>query len=198
MVTSLNSAVENAGASSFSDPQLLAGVTAAVQSAGARLVERFGQQPAFTNRREVVAAIHANDGASLAVLRPALQALRPQAAWAEDELESGPLPPGEWWVGDPVEGNVNHVHAMTDWGVTATLVRDNVALLTVVHLPLAAETYTATRGGGAFRNGVALHPSAKRDLDAAIAGTGQAAPGCVHQSGVRVGPDLDARRVVAE
>ncbi len=32
---------------------------------------------------------------------------------------------------------------MEDWAVTATLVRDNQPVLTVVHLPLTGDTYTA-------------------------------------------------------
>jgi len=153
-----------------------AGVEQALTEAGKVLVDRFTDRPGFTDRDDVVRAIHANDNASLAVLRPALEALRPEAGWAEDELESGALPPGEWWVTDPVEGNVNHIHGMTDWGVTATLVRDNVPVLTGVHLPLTGDTYTAVLGGGALLNGRPIRPSAKQELNAAIAGTGQASP----------------------
>ena len=52
-------------------------------------------------------------------------------------IGDGALPPGEWWVVDPAEGNVNHLHALPEWAVTATLVRDNQQVLTAVHLPLA-------------------------------------------------------------
>ena len=46
-------------------------------------------------------------------------------------------------------------------GVTATLLRDNLPVLTAVHLPMAAETCTALRGGGAWLNGKQLHASRK-------------------------------------
>lgn len=110
------------------------------------------------------------------MLREPLLAARPQAGWADDELDGGPLPAGEWWITDPVEGNANHVHGLSDWGVTATLVRDNEPVLTVIYLPLTEELFTAVRGGGAFRNGEPIQVGAKRDLDAAIVGTGQASP----------------------
>lgn len=141
------------------------------------MLELFSPRPEYTTRDEVVAAIHANDFESLAVLRPHLNAIRPGAGWVEDELESGPLPDGEWWVADPVEGNINHVHGMPDWGVTATLVRDNVPVLTAVHMPLTGNTYHAVRGGGAFLDDVPIHPSGKTRLDGALVGTGQARPG---------------------
>jgi myo-inositol-1(or 4)-monophosphatase len=110
-------------------------------------------------------------------LRQQLLAIRPQARWLEDEEASGPLPSGEWWVVDPVEGNVNHIHGLGDWSVTATLVRDNEAVLTVVDEPLTAHVYTALRGSGAFLNGRAIQASRKQELSVAMLSTAQAMPG---------------------
>jgi len=124
-----------------------------------------------------VAAIDANDAASLGLLRDALAQARPGAGWAEDEEGGGALPAGEWWVTDPVEGNVNHIHGMPDWGVTATLVRDNAPVLAVVTVPPTGDTYTAVRGGGAYLDGARLRASAKTDLGVALVATGQATPG---------------------
>lgn len=93
-----------------------------------------------------------------------------------DIVDAIALPPGEWWVVDPVEGAINHIHGQPDWCVTATLVRDNQPVLTAVHLPIAGDTYTARLGAGAWLNGVRLAPSAKTELRAAMAGTGQATP----------------------
>jgi myo-inositol-1(or 4)-monophosphatase len=92
----------------------------------------------------------------------------------------------------PVEGNINHIHGMTDWGVTATLVRDNVSVLTAVHLPLIGNTYTAVRGGGAYLDRVRLHPSKKTDLGAALVGTGQAMPGEDSETHRRIGQSVTA------
>ena len=103
--------------------------------------------------------------------------LRPGAGWVEDELESGPLTEGEWWVADPVEGNINHCHGIPDWGVTATLVRDNSPTVTTVYLPLTDQLYAAVRGGGATLDGTALRTSTKTEFSGAMVGTGQARPG---------------------
>lgn len=161
---------------SADDARVLTLAVAAVQSAGLAVRARFhsGTRPA--SRHDIGSMIAANDAVSLAVLRPALSSARPAAQWADDEGGSGLLPAGEWWVVDPVEGAINHIHGLPDWGVTATLVHDNVAVLTVVHLPLRAETYTALRGGGAWLNGKRLQVSLKTALNAAMAGTGQAVP----------------------
>lgn len=161
---------------SADDASLLTLAVAAVQSAGLAVRARFRTDTRPGSRHDIGAMIAANDAVSLAVLRPALSSARPAAQWAGDEGGSGLLPAGEWWVVDPVEGAINHIHGLPDWGVTATLVRDNVAVLTVVHLPLRAETYTALRGGGAWLNGKRLQVSLKTALNAAMAGTGQAVP----------------------
>lgn len=159
------------------DAALLASTIGAVTSAGNALKQRFSTKaPLFRNRSEIISAVHANDAVALGFLREQLAQVRPQARWVDDEFERGALPPGEWWVVDPVEGNINHVHGMTEWCVTATLVQDNVSLLSVVYLPMTEETYTAVRGCGAWLNGSALRASAKTDLDTALVGTGQAEP----------------------
>ncbi|UQN09802.1 inositol monophosphatase family protein [Deinococcus sp. QL22] len=190
--TTLISAFDQPNASLAEDQALLPTVVAGVEATGQLLLQRFENRPEFKTRDDVVAAIDANDDAALTLLRPALLQARPQAGWVEDELESGLLPGGEWWITDPVEGNVNHIHGMTDWGVTATLVRDNVPVLTVVHLPLLGTTYTAVQGGGAFQDGVALRASAKDDLDGALVGTGQARPGESSDTFRRIGLSVTA------
>ena len=73
-----------------------------------------------------------------------------------------------------MEGNVNHVHGLSEWCVSVTLLRDNVPVLTAVYQPIGELTYTAVRGAGAHLNGQPLHVSAKKDLASAIVTTGQA------------------------
>lgn len=174
------------------DAAILPRMVEAVHAAGDHLLARFSTDARPASGKEVVEAIYANDAAALSVLRPGLEAAHPGAGWAEDELGSGALPAGEWWVTDPVEGNINHIHGMNDWAVTATLVRDNVPVVTVVHLPLVGSTYSALRGGGAYLDGVRLRPSAKTELGAALVGTGQARPGEDPETHRRLGESVIA------
>lgn len=174
------------------DSTLLSEVTAAVEAAGVTLRDRYTPQARGVSLDEVVDEIHANDDAVLDVLREPLLRARQGSQWAEDELAGGALPPGEWWVVDPAEGNINHVHGMDDWAVTATLVRDNQPVLTVVHLPLTGDTYAAVAGGGSRLNGQPLKVSAKTDLGAALIGTGQAKPGEDERTFRRIGDSVTA------
>ncbi|MFG1791781.1 inositol monophosphatase family protein [Nocardia sp. NPDC049149] len=159
-----------------SDANLLAQTAIAVRTASSALRERFGDVVRYQTREELMRALAANDDTVLDILRPRLEALRPDARWVEAELDGGALPAGEWWIVDPVEGNINHLHALPEWAVTATLVRDNQPVLTAVHLPLTGETYTALAGAGAHRDGKPLHVSGTTDLGLSIVATSQARP----------------------
>lgn len=165
-----------ATAGSASDADLLAQTVIAVRAAGSALRERFGDVVRYQTREELMRALAANDDAALDILRPRLALLRPDARLVEDELAGGALPPGEWWVLDPAEGNVNHLHALPEWAVTATLVRDNQPVLTAVHLPLTGETYTALAGAGAHLDGRPLRVSQTTDLGLSLVATSQARP----------------------
>ncbi|MFG3280379.1 inositol monophosphatase family protein [Streptomyces sp. NPDC048111] len=175
-----------------SDAALLAQTALAVEAAGSVLRERFGGVVRHRTREELMAALAANDDAALDVLRPRLTSLRPGARWVEEELAGGALPPGEWWVVDPAEGNVNHLHGLPEWAVTATLVQENQPVLTAVHLPLTGETYTALAGGGAHLDGRPLHVSETSDLGLGLVATSQARPDEAEAVTRRIGSSITA------
>jgi myo-inositol-1(or 4)-monophosphatase len=158
------------------DTSLMAEVEAAVRKAAKPLADAFSREARPQDMAHLLAMLDANDELVLEQLRPALQTLRPEAGWIEDEDEGGALPPGEWWLVDPVEGNVNHIHGLTEWGISVVLVRDAEPCLAVMHLPLANDTYTAISGKGAQLNGVPISVSVKKSLSAALVATGQARP----------------------
>lgn len=176
----------------MTDHHLLPAVVAAVEAAAARLMERFSSDAHPDTADELIAAIRGNDAESLAILRPALERALPEARWADGEEDGGALPPGVWWVTDPVEGNVNHIHGRAGWGVSATLVRDNEAVLAVVTIPQAHETYTAVVGGGAWLGTSRLAVSVKTELRASLVGTGQARPGEDYETTLKLGRSVTA------
>jgi myo-inositol-1(or 4)-monophosphatase len=159
------------------DAGLLSCVIEAATAAGSRLLAEFSPAARPGNRADMAAVGGHTEELVLGELRPELASLRPQAGWVEEEMETTPLPPGEWWVVDAVEGAVNYAHGMAEWCVTVTLMRDGQPELAVVRQPVGDLTYTAVRGAGAHLNGQRLHASAKTSLDAAIAVTGQAEAG---------------------
>ncbi|RSO51152.1 3'(2'),5'-bisphosphate nucleotidase CysQ [Streptomyces sp. WAC 06725] len=192
MPESTQSTPSAAPAGSASDADLLAQTAIAVRAAASVLRERFGDVVRYRTREELMRALAANDDAALGVLRPRLTLLRPDARFVEDELAGGALPPGEWWVLDPAEGNVNHLHALPEWAVTATLVRDNQPVLTAVHLPLTGETYTALAGAGARLDGRPLRVSRTADLGLSLVATSQARPDEDEKVVRRIGSSITA------
>ena len=172
--------------------EILKAATAAVRQAGARLLQRFSTESRQANLDELLSALHGNDTAVADVLRPALTEALPGSRWSDDEHGSGPMPAGDWWIVDPVGGNLNAVHGMPDWNIGVSLVRDGRPALAVLSSPLNDEMFTAVAGGGAFLNGVRITVSTKTDLDAALAGTGQALPGREVERARRVGASVAA------
>jgi myo-inositol-1(or 4)-monophosphatase len=156
---------------------LLSAVAAAATAAGDRLLPEFSPAARPVTRGDMAAVGRRTEDLVLGELRPELARLRPGAGWVSGDLETTLLPPGEWWVVDAVEGAVNYLHGMPEWGVTVALVQDGEPVLAVVRQPVGDFTYTAARGAGAQLNRHPLRVSAKTALDAAIAVTGQAEAG---------------------
>ncbi|WP_318306712.1 inositol monophosphatase family protein [Amycolatopsis solani] len=169
----------------------------AVRDAGARMLARYAAGSRPSGLPELLANLRDNDTAVAEVLRPALSAIRPEARWLDDEHGSGPLDPGEFWLIDPVGGNVNAVHGMPDWNVGVSLVRDGRPVLAALYFPVLDELFTAAEGGGAFLNGAPLRVSAKTSLDGALAGTGQAQPGHDAEFFARMGKSFTAMSAAA-
>jgi myo-inositol-1(or 4)-monophosphatase len=159
------------------DGRLLSAVTQIAIEAGDRLLAVYSPGARPSDRDELMKAALRNEEASSAGLREALQVLRPDARWLEEDNETGAIPAGEWWVVDTAEGSVNHVHGLPEWGVSITLVSDGVPVLGVFREPVGDVTCTVRRGYGAFQDGRQLRASGKAGLEVAVVGTGQAEAG---------------------
>jgi myo-inositol-1(or 4)-monophosphatase len=179
------------GVTSARDSRLLKAVVDAVRDAGSRLQARYSTEARPIERNDLYAALESNEKDSVWLLRAALTAARPKANWVTEDRETGELPPGEWWAVDAVEGNINHIHGLPEWCVTATLVRDGTPVLAAVHQPVGDVTFTAIRGGGAFLDGKRIEVSGKSDLSIAITTTGQAEAG-QENSYQRIGASITA------
>ena len=99
----------------------------------------------------------------------------------------------EWrWVIDPLDGTVNYAHGDPCFCVSIGVERGGVRTVAAVYDPLRDELFEGVRGGGARRNGRAIHVSRERDLGRALLATGFAYD--VHDS-ERDNLDLLARAV---
>ena len=76
------------------------------------------------------------------------------------------------WVVDPLDGTTNYLHRFPMYAVSiAALVGGELLAGIVHHVPLGVQ-YTATKGGGAARNGERITVSALSEPSHALIGTG--------------------------
>jgi myo-inositol-1(or 4)-monophosphatase len=85
------------------------------------------------------------------------------------------LSPGHdaWtWIIDPLDGTTNFLHGYPMYAVSIAVARGSTLEAGVVVNSTSGEEWTATRGGGAYRNGVRIHVSQIATLPRALIGTG--------------------------
>lgn len=85
-------------------------------------------------------------------------------AWDE------PGPP--MWLIDPLDGTVNFAHGLPFVGVSLGLLVEGKPVVGVIYDPLRDETFAATAGSGATRDGQPIHVSAVDRLADAFLATG--------------------------
>jgi myo-inositol-1(or 4)-monophosphatase len=76
------------------------------------------------------------------------------------------------WVIDPIDGTTNYLYGHPGWAVSIAAEDDEGVVAGVVADPMHGEVFTATRGGGARRDGRPIACSAASDLATALIGTG--------------------------
>lgn len=79
---------------------------------------------------------------------------------------------GVSWCIDPIDGTVNFVHGQPGFCVSIAAQREGRSVAAVVVSPLHHDTFTATRGGGAFRNDQPITCSDPPGIGRAVIGTG--------------------------
>ncbi|MGC4787621.1 inositol monophosphatase family protein [Micromonospora sp. DT178] len=106
----------------------------------------------------------------------ALRRLRPGDAVLGEEYgagETGPVAPGGVrWIVDPIDGTVNYLYGIPHCAVSLAAEVDGEVVAGVVRNVSTGEEWTATVGGGAWRDGERLRCSTETDLGQALVATG--------------------------
>ena len=108
------------------------------------------------------------------LLRARLGAAFPDAALLTEERDDdlSRLAHARLLVIDPIDGTRAFMSGDPRWAVSIALVDQGRPLAGIVHAPALGETFTASRGGGAWRNGAPVAASAR----ASLAGARMAGP----------------------
>ena len=99
-----------------------------------------------------------------AMLRGRLLAARPDYGWLSEETADSTerLEKQRIFIVDPIDGTIAYMKRAPWWCGPIPVVEDGQVVAAVIHAPVMNETYEATRGGGARRNG---EPIAASDVD---------------------------------
>jgi myo-inositol-1(or 4)-monophosphatase len=89
-----------------------------------------------------------------------------------EELQPEMVTDGMVWIVDPLDGTTNFLHDFPSYAVSIAAAVDGVLEAAVVMNVARQESYTATRGGGAWHRERRLAVSAIADPEYALIGTG--------------------------
>lgn len=119
------------------------------------------------------------DQACERLLRDRLLGARPGDGLLGEEGASEPSTSGLTWVVDPIDGTVNYLYGIPEYAVSIAAVtgdptddEGHQVVAGCVHNPMSGQVFTATLGGGAHVDGVALACNDLDDLSQALLATG--------------------------
>ena len=112
------------------------------------------------------------DHAAERLIVDGLLAARPDDGLVGEEGAARAGTSGLRWVIDPLDGTTNYLYGLPGWGVSIAAEDAAGVVAGVVVDAVRAEVYTATRGGGAFRDGAPIACAEATDLATALVGTG--------------------------
>jgi myo-inositol-1(or 4)-monophosphatase len=103
----------------------------------------------------------------------ALRAVRPDdAVLGEEYGDGGTADAPVRWVLDPIDGTVNYLYGLPQYAVSLAAEVDGTVVAGVVINAATGDEWTATLGGGAWRDGRRLTGPDTATLDQALVGTG--------------------------
>ncbi|MEU4241440.1 inositol monophosphatase family protein [Actinoplanes sp. NPDC026619] len=104
----------------------------------------------------------------------ALRSARPGDGVLGEEYgdSAAPEPGAVRWILDPIDGTVNYLYGLPQYAVSLAAEADGVVVAGVVINAATGDEWTATLGGGAWREGRRLSCSERTELSQSLVGTG--------------------------
>ena len=101
-----------------------------------------------------------------------LSKLFPEDGFLGEERGAQNLDARMLWIIDPIDGTHNFLTGIPIWCVSVGLMVDGELVLGIIYHPLAAELYSARKGGGAFLNGHPIKVTGETEITRARIGVG--------------------------
>ena len=153
--------------------ELLALATGAAEQAVALLLD--GRRRALDTMRSKSTAtdmVSELDHAAEELIQGVLLGARPDDGFLGEETGSRAGTSDVTWVVDPLDGTTDYLYDHPGWNVSIAAAGPDGTLAAVVSIPALGEVFTATRGGGARRNGEPVVCSTLTHLPGALCATG--------------------------
>ena len=131
----------------------------AAEKAGERLVELRGTVD--VREKGPADLVTAADLASQQIIFDELNGHFPEFGFiGEEEIDEISKISGEYcWIVDPLDGTTNYVHGLDNFSISIGLRHLDEIVMGLVHDPIRAETFWATKDDGAYLNGKPLRVS---------------------------------------
>jgi myo-inositol-1(or 4)-monophosphatase len=149
-------------------------INLAIQAAcagGAVLMEKFGTNLVVTHKGDVDLVTEA-DRAAEAVIVDLFQHHCPDYDILAEEADYNRQHREFCWIIDPLDGTTNYAHGFPWFAVSIALEYNGEVVAGVIFNPCSGEMFTATKGGGAFLNGVPITVSTTTRLENSLLATG--------------------------
>lgn len=101
-----------------------------------------------------------------------LLAARPHDGMTGEEGANRPSTSGVRWIIDPLDGTTSYIYGYPAYSVSIAAELDGEVVAGAVFDAAHGRLYAASRGGGAFRDGVTLHVNEETRLGHALTSTG--------------------------
>lgn len=112
------------------------------------------------------------DRAAEAQIRATLHRLRVDDAMVGEEGTADPGTSGVEWIVDPIDGTTNYLYGYPGFAVSVAAAIHGEVVAGVVIDPMHRDVFTASKGGGARRNGEPIGASRQTEVGHALVATG--------------------------
>jgi len=151
--------------------ELLAFAEGLARGAGGILRRNYGRQQTIHFKGEINLVTDVDHESEKYILGGIRETFPDHGVLSEESPEL-PSPSPYRWIVDPLDGTTNYAHGYPCFCVSVAVERAGKVLAGAVYDPLLDESFTASLGGGAFRNGEPIAVSETRDLRKSLLATG--------------------------
>ena len=152
------------------DDQMIDEIIQAAREAGSILLD--AQNGASVSRKSGHELVTSADLLSEKYLKKRLLKIDPKAGFLGEESWEGVFPAPPFWIVDPLDGTNNFAHGYPVWAVSIAYWNGNDVEYGCVHDPGRNETFSASRGSGAWMNGSQIFSTGVTDISDCIFATG--------------------------